>query len=354
MIFRFFFVAFLFCSACNKFVISLLLVYKAMAGHGRGRGARAGKAGTVATPNQSGQLPAQNQGMASSAEADVPAQSETQSKSTAHNCGMCGHQVGDDSIGCDKCSNWVHPTEMCSGLPKEAISTIASLSGDAVLFVCTSCRAKPAKVTTRQGGATSHSSEELIQQLFLSVKGICAAVMDLTARMDRAFSGQTSAAPPPPVQTQPTTQPINPAPASDSVEYRAMIRQEMRELQEREKRKQSVVIKGMHASSSEELTRKFRELSFSFTGTRVELTDVVPIHNHTDLFRAKILDEDNRKRVLENAKSLKDTEHNSVFIRRDLTYAQRKELRERRALRVSEDGRNPAAEGQAGPSTPPN
>lgn len=178
--------------------------------------------------------------------------------------------------------------------------------------------------------------------------------MDLTARMDRAFSGQTSATPPQPVQTQPTTQPINTTPASDSVKYRAMIRQEMGELQEREKRKQSIVIKGMHASSSEDLVRKFRELSFSFTGTRVELTDIVPIHNHTDLFRAKILDEDNRKEVLEKAKSLKDTEHRSVFIRRDLTYAQRKELRERRALRISEDGRSSAADGQSGAPTPPN
>ena len=94
-----------------------------------------------------------------------------------------------------------------------------------------------------------------------------------------------------------------------------MIRQEMRELQEREKRKQSIVIKGMHASSSEDLVRKFRELSFSFTGTRVELTDIVPIHNHTDLFWAKILDEDKRTKILlEKAKSLKDTEHKSVFI----------------------------------------
>ena len=67
-------------------------------------GAHAGNAGTVPTPKQSGQVPAQNQGIASNAETDAPIQSETQSESAAHNCGKCGtgHQVGQDSISCNK------------------------------------------------------------------------------------------------------------------------------------------------------------------------------------------------------------------------------------------------------------
>ena len=107
-------------------------------------------------------------------------------------------------------------------------------------------------------------------------------------------------------------------------------------MQERAKRQQSIIIKGMHAQSPSDLARKFGELSLSFTGTRVVLSDVVSIPNHTDLFRAKIMDEDDRKLVLEKAKTLKDTEHNDVFIRRDLTYAQRKDLRERRAQRIGD------------------
>ena len=71
-------------------------------------------------------------------------------------------------------------------------------------------------------------------------------------------------------------------------------------------------------------------------GTRVELSDVVPITNHSDLYRAKILNEEHRRLVLDRAKRLKDTEHATVFIRRDLTYIRRKELRERRAQRSSE------------------
>ena len=92
---------------------------------------------------------------------------------------------------------------MCSGLSNEVISNIVSLSGNAVPFVCTSSRAKPASsdVSTIPGSAKSHSSEELIQQLFLSVWGIRPVVMGATAQSDKAFSCQTSAAPSQPVQT---------------------------------------------------------------------------------------------------------------------------------------------------------
>ena len=125
----------------------------------------------------------------------------------------------------------------------------------------------------------------------------------------------------------------NPAPTGD---YRTVIRQEMREMQERAKRRQSIIIKGLQAQSARQLAAKFGDLSHSFTGTRVELSEVVPIANHSDLYRAKILDDDHRRLVLDRAKTLRETEHANVFIRRDLTFAQRKDLRERRAQRSGE------------------
>ena len=280
-------------------------------------------------------------------------QSDSSPQPEVHNCGMCGHRVGDDAIGCDRCSRWVHPTSMCSGLPTDAIKTISDLSGDAVLFVCTDCRVKPRSpkgVSTRKSSSASETgvSHELIQQLFLSVKGICSSVMELTARMDKAFSSNPNAAPTndqprPQSSAEQVSHPANPGqrntrnPANPESDYRSVIRQEMREIQERSKRRQSVIIKGMHATSARDLISQFANLSDSFTGTRVELSDVTPIANHSDLFRAKILDDDHRKLVLDRAKTLRDSEHAHVFIRRDLTFAQRKELRERRAQRNSGD-----------------
>ena len=63
------------------------------------------------------------------------------------------------------------------------------------------------------------------------------------------------------------------------------------------------------------------------------LEDVVRIPSETDLYRGKIKDDSTRKLILDKAKNLKgSTQFGSVFIRRDLTYNQRMELRARRAL----------------------
>ena len=333
----------LFASSCN------------MAGRGRGRGARAAR-GSAADVTDA---PAPDR-LATAVDAreggnvgnDPPALGKG-GESEVHHCGMCGHNVGDDAIGCDRCSNWVHPSEMCSGLPNDVIKAISTLSGDAILFVCTNCRAKPSSssgVSTRRGSASAATEancpDQLIQQLFLSVKGICSAVMELTARMDRAFSEHHTQAHQA-IRSQPQTTsqhhnpepgiPSTPCPSNPTGDYRSVIRQEMREMQERDKRRQSIIIKGMHAESARDLIQKFGDLSLNFTGTRVELSGVVPIVNHSDLFRAKITDDDHRRLVLDRAKTLRDTEHATVFIRRDLTFLQRKELRERRAQRNGGD-----------------
>lgn len=289
-----------------------------------------------------------------------------------HHCGMCGHNVGNDAIGCDRCSSWVHPTEMCSGLPNDVIRTISTVSGDAILFVCTNCRVKPSSprgVATRKGSASNEANlpGELIQQLFLSVKGICSAVMELTARMDRAFSvSKNPATAHPDPSNQPKSQVMPQAQGSNNIlantdaaspvgDYRSVIRQEMKEMQERAKRRQSIIIKGIHAQSARDLVSKFGDLSQNFAGERVELSDIVPIANHSDLFRAKVLNDEHRRLVLDRAKTLKDTDHATVFIRRDLTFAQRKELRERRARRNGEDvGNAERAENQSQLNNPLN
>ena len=327
-----------------------------MSGRGRGRGSRGGRTGSVSTvpsdATERQRADRTNSAELEQAGGDEPECAEAQDDAPeVHQCGMCGHNVGNDAIGCDKCTNWVHPSEMCSGLPTEVIKSIQSVRGNAILFVCTNCRVKPPSsgISTRHSGtnAGTGGSDQLIQQLFLSVKGICAAVMELTVRLDKALSGTqippaTAAQshpdpshgknhPAPPNSGNPDQ--ANPAPTDD---YRTVIRQEMREMQERAKRRQSVIIKGLQAQSARQLAEKFGDLSHSFTGTRVELSEVVPITNHSDLFRAKILNDDHRRLVLDRAKTLRETEHANVFIRRDLTFAQRKELRERRAQRSGE------------------
>ena len=65
-------------------------------------------------------------------------------------------------------------------------------------------------------------------------------------------------------------------------------------------------------------------------GTKVELSDIVIIPGHGGICRAKILNSSDKKLVLDQAKDLRNTEYKHVYIRRDLTYAQRGELKRRR------------------------
>ena len=112
-------------------------------------------------------------------------------------------------------------------------------------------------------------------------------------------------------------------------EYRAVVRQEIRELQEREKRRSSVVIKGLASTTPAGVVSEFGDVTSSTMGTRVTLSEVVKIPNN-ELWRAKIFDTDKRKLVLDQAKKLKGSQYHHIFIRKDLTFAQRAELRQRR------------------------
>ena len=268
-------------------------------------------------------------------------------------CGTCAKTLDDDPIGCDKCETWVHGSEMCSGLPKDVIDVILGYSGEGINYVCMNCR------VLRASGATGSPSvkadnfmAETLAQLFQQMRGMCAVLTDLAAQVHTMSSQPPTSPPPPPGRTHadPTAQGLhrssdthrqhlaqsdNP-PSTGSGGYRLVVRQELKELQEREKRKDSIIVRGVEAASPDDFVAKFSELTQHSMGMRVELTDVRAIPSHPDLYRAKILNINDRKLLLDRAKNLRGTRYDKVFIRRDLTYAQRAELRERRLNRQSQ------------------
>ena len=90
---------------------------------------------------------------------------------------------------------------------------------------------------------------------------------------------------------------------------------------------------------------EFAEITQRKMGAKVEISDVVIIPGHTGICRAKIFNSDERKLVLDQAKTLRHTEYKHIYIRRDLTYAQRGELRLKReaeAAARNSDGTTPA------------
>ena len=262
-----------------------------------------------------------------------------------HDCGMCGKKLDGHNIGCDKCQAWVHAIVMCSGLPQDVIRVLLEYDGGGIEYICTNCRAP--KVSNPENGRTAapHQASkeqvptELITQLFHSVKGMCVTISELSARLDSAL-GQLHR--PGPQSTPPRQMP--PMPDPDLGDSRNLIREEVREIQEQAKRRQSVIIRGLQASSPNEVSTKFGSLSETVFGSKVELSTVTPIQGHVDLYRAKILNEDHRKLVLENSRKLKSSQdYSHVFIRRDLTFKQREELKRRRAAAGLQQPNNPGS-----------
>ena len=190
---------------------------------------------------------------------------------------------------------------------------------------------------------------ELVAQLFQQMKGICSAVQALIEKTNSPTHGMTSHP-----KTESTISPVSkPEPTSSYAKaaavdpprappenYRKMVREELRELEEQRKRRSSLVVRGLGSSTPGEAVSSFEAVSEYLIGKKVSLTDVVRIPGEADLYRGKVTDDDARKMILDKAKHLKGSNmFGSVFIRRDLTYNQRALLKAKRAAAGLSQGR---------------
>ena len=246
-------------------------------------------------------------------------------------CGTCNTKTGLDAIGCDKCPKWFHPTPMCVGLPPPLILSIQEYGGSGINFECTECRAG-----NNKGGGIGAGA---FQQLFLTVRMLCESVQALTAQVSSLHAQGNATG----TLSLPASGPASTA-GSDSEQMRSLIREEAREMEERRKRKCSIIVRGVEADSVPTFKPAFDRVCNHLVGSVIPVTNVVCINKDRRLFRANILDDETRKNLLDNARSLRDSQFSNVFINRDLTYKQRQELKARRDNR-----RN----GQTGPPSQP-
>ena len=104
--------------------------------------------------------------------------------------------MGDEGIGCDRCFVWFHPSQMCMGLSQNSIHVIVeSEDSDALLYLCTACRLKPGSgAWTRSKQKRSNTADveddqnQLILQLFQTVKGLCSELTSLSQKIDSVLS----------------------------------------------------------------------------------------------------------------------------------------------------------------------
>ena len=159
------------------------------------------------------------------------------------------------------------------------------------------------------------------RQLFQTVKKLCETVQALSEQVSgmvtdaggHAAAGHTRS---PPVEGT-----------------RLVIREEIRELEERRKRRLSIVIRGLSVPSCEELNQAFDPVAKKLTGGPVLLSDIVCLNQDENLYRAKVSSDDVKKKLVDNAPSLASSNFRHVFVNRDLTYVQRSELKKRRDSR---------------------
>ena len=284
------------------------------------------------------------------------------------NCLTCSQPVGDDTIGCDRCENWFCPTSMCMGIKESAIQAIHEDGGTAILFICTDCRFKAAALTPKGPGQ---------EQLLTSFKSLCSLVQNLNSNVDslktsvtqlQAMVGSSQASPaqsgtgaallalppPPPADGTASGAPIPPPQETLSTAVRVVVREEMREERERQKRVRSVMVFGISAGSDDEFSTIFKQVARSLLGCYVDFNGIVCINRGSNIYRLNIGDLDTRKNLLEKAKTLKDHANFShVNIRRDLTIAQRQELKRRGRSNMQAAQQTPSGGDMGPPSLDP-
>ena len=272
---------------------------------GRGPSASAGSAGVVAPAGAGNAL------IHDGAAGSVGACALTK-------CGTCNANVGNEGIGCDRCDGWFHPAAMCMGLPDKVIESIVGQGGEGVLFVCLTCRINSCSSgSSRRASDAGSDLTATVKQLHEMVISLCTAVKTL----------MTSPILP---QAQSQPQSVCPTVASDDLDMR--IREQIREVRDREVRRDSVIIRGLPNSDVSKVCEVFKEASLFLIEREVILHDPVCINRERGIFRGKVPNIDDRKSLLAACYKLKHSDmYSSLYINRDLTYRQRQELRARRA-----------------------
>lgn len=252
-------------------------------------------------------------------------------------CGSCSNSVGVEAIGCDQCGGWFHPTSLCMGLPERVIDNIVELNGDGILFICLTCRLGSHSPSGAGGNRRNGDQDGAVfKQLHEMVMALCRTVKTLSEKVEKLVTAQNAKSPP-------------------LTDYgtRQIIREEVREVHERDLRKDSIILRGFSHLSVAEVQGRFRDISMYLLNKDIPLSDITCINQEKGLFRAKIIDNQDRKSLLSVTYKLKQSPNfGSLYVHRDLTFKQREELRSRRAtLRETGGGTlDRAASSDRGPS----
>ena len=154
------------------------------------------------------------------------------------------------------------------------------------------------------------------------VRSLCAVVAKLTERFDQ-FCALPRASHPPPGASQLSSGTV------DDLSFR--IREEIVEMDERRKRRDSVIFRGVKVEGDPQAMDKIKVIIFSLLNLHPHITNLFCINREKGLYRIKMTEDIHRSQLLRVAKELRNaTDYRGVYINSDLTYKQRQQLNERR------------------------
>ena len=229
-------------------------------------------------------------------------------------CGFCDSPTDSASVPCAKCGTNFHPASKWTGLSEAAIKCLLEEAGSGIQYVCTRCRCTgPASPTT-----DGPSAQGAMGQLYYLIKSLSDTVSKLSVEVAEISIEVAT-------KRKATTFPGNVLPSRDA------LFSEFREFEERKKRADSLIVRGLAGLTDAQFKTKFRDISRDLVGSCVDFSDVYCINREKGLFRVRTKDRKMRQTVLQNANKLKGHQsYGAVFISRDLTYIQRQEMRQRR------------------------
>ena len=216
-------------------------------------------------------------------------------------CRLCQLPIDQMKVKCNSCNFVFHADPLCLGVNKgAALALVADVDG-ALTYRCCNCRFSS---SVDKVGLT-----QLLNMVGQAVRAI---------RVDRAPRSSPQAAP----DDQDSTNRV-------CLDKESILAQ-VREVREREKRKDSVIIRGFSNINEETLIRNIQTICDLIDVEPVVLSDIKMIGG-TNIYRARIVDADRRQALLMKCHQLRPTEEfRNVYINRDLTYQQRRDLRSRR------------------------
>ena len=257
-------------------------------------------------------------------------------------CSTCHSEVSPPSLSCGRCGHRIHSKQTCSGLTSRFASQLINYSGDSIQFkfICNSCKAAPLDGDDTDLNTTIRNLSKTVQDLSVLVSGLmdwkasldadlCESVRKLSSSVSGLLEWRDSLAGDRSTVAGPSASSAPPPPALD--DSRAIIREELVELREREKRRDSIVVRGLDYVSEVDFRDRFEQLSTFLINKSVHLSEITQLNPR--FVRARITNKEDRSLLLSSTSRLRNNRFfSSVFVSRDLTFRQREEIKRRRGI----------------------